>query len=115
MDSRHPIEDDKALGRLYRDMQAQANRPKGQNGATMQIEVCTNVEWWRVFGPLGDSDDDAIEAAINDVFSALDDAGFESVHAGGQRMSCNGWNGANTFRRKSCWGIGTFETMTDEE
>lgn len=94
----------------------------GENEPTKEvkkIEVCGNYEWigqmvldctkiadtWR---------DEAAAEWYNAVCRAIDDMGYESVSARGQRSSYHGWNGANTFARKGC-GLGTFDELTDAE
>ena len=81
---------------------------------TIEIEVCGNIEWWRTFGPFDGMSDDETEAGISAVVEAMEDAAPVADLASGQRSTCHGWNGANTFARKF-GGIGTFSKMTDAE
>lgn len=85
----------------------------------MKIEICTNREWWQAFGGLdvGLEDgfgDERVDEYIGHVWGALEAARHDVEGAQGQRIFCHGWNGANTFARKS-GGIGTFDDVTKAE
>lgn len=80
----------------------------------MEIEICTNLEWWRIFGPLGDTENDDVRGVVDRLWRALETADHTVHAARGQRSRCGGWNRACTFRRQS-GGIGTFDRVTDEE
>lgn len=93
-----------------------------------RIEICTNDEWYRVFGPLECGVEDDTEEATKEYQRVaidrleMDDraAEFEIVTAQGQRMMCHGWNGAQWENRATgagyhIGGIGTFAALTDEE
>ena len=88
---------------------------------TKTLEVTTNAEWLRVYwlGELleGVEDVDEDEAAAKfaaDLVEALEDAGFDVVHAKGQRTTCHGWHGFNLFRHKM-GPVGTFDDLSDSE
>lgn len=81
----------------------------------MELEICSNTEWWRVYG-LGFDGIDAAweEEAANDyqrqLIRALEKAGHKATCSRRQRALCHGWHGA-AFARKS-GGIGTFDDVT---
>ena len=84
-----------------------------------KLEIATNTEWIRVFSSVDFEDvedcyeDQAADCYINHVHNLLMDE-FETVHAKGQRKTCHGWNGANTFKTK-IGPVGTFEDLTKDE
>lgn len=80
------------------------------------LEICTNYEWWRVFGPLDGvtDDDDLIDEFIDEYWDALVDEGFCVLSPVSQRVTCHGWNGANTLRHKLN-GVGSFYDLTDDD
>lgn len=80
----------------------------------MKIELCSNLEWWRVFGPFDDArDDDATAAAVGCVSDELTRAGINYSSPTDQRTTCHGWNGANTFTHRTS-GVGAFGGSLDE-
>ena len=84
------------------------------------LEVCSNVEWIKVFSSVDLSgidpadSDDAVEQLQNQLYDSLRDAGFRVSWAKGDRSMCHGWNG---FRRwKSNLGIvATFDDLSDDQ
>lgn len=80
----------------------------------MNLELCSNCEWWRVFGPLDTDDDDVVNEVIGAVCRALEDAGHVVELSRGRRAMCHGWNGANTFARKY-GGLGTFDRASETD
>ena len=81
----------------------------------MDIEICSNTEWWRVYGLDYDGiDEEWEEEAANDfqrmLAVALEKAGYTVTSSRRQRALCHGWHGA-VFTRKS-GGIGTFDDVT---
>ena len=84
------------------------------------LEVSTNVEWIRLyscadFDDVDEMDEDAAAATFSDaLFVALEDAGFETGHTPAPRITCHGWNGANTFRHKR-GPVGTFDELTADQ
>jgi hypothetical protein len=85
----------------------------------MKLELCTNTEWlqnhWLDLSGVSESNhEDAANEAYRVLDRALEDAGYETIRAQGQRVMFHGWNGANTFRWK--YGpVGTFEALTIEQ
>ena len=85
-----------------------------------KLEIATNTEWlsdcsFVDFEDVEDCyEDEAADCYINHVHDLLEDAGFETVCAKGQRKTCHGWNGANTFKTK-IGPVGTFEDLTKDE
>lgn len=83
------------------------------------VEICSNCEWWHVFGPAGDIDDidnydSEINVMISDICLIVENLGYDAICSTGQRGMCHGWNGANTFVRKDS-GVGTFDDFSDNE
>jgi len=83
----------------------------------MKLELCTNNEAIRGWCGL-DWSDYAAQMAAEDFTAALWDvleaAGYDVDRAKGQRATCHGWNGANTFRWKS-GPVGSFEVPTEAQ
>jgi hypothetical protein len=85
----------------------------------MKLELCTHNEALREWCGLNwegieESDYAAREAAeqfSEAVWNALESAGYEVRNAKGQRNTCHGWNGANTFRWRT-GPVGSFEQPT---
>ena len=88
----------------------------------MKLELCTNNEAIRGWCGLDwdgiETDDYAANQAadefVNGLWRSLEDAGYEVEGAKGQRSTCHGWNGANTFR----WArgpVGSFEVPTETQ
>jgi hypothetical protein len=83
----------------------------------IQLEVCENVEWLTVFGPLGRldlSDHDTEVCAQNycsKLHALLTEEGFTTVNAKGQRITCHGWNGFRGFNQRF-GNVGTFADLT---
>ena len=88
---------------------------------TKTLEVATNAEWLNLYW-LGDllegvedfDEDEAAATFASALVEALEDAGFDVVHAKGQRTTCHGWNGFNLFRHKM-GPVGTFDDLGDSE
>jgi len=82
------------------------------------VELCTDREWLEVFSAIDfegiEFIDDAASEFINTLDDKLIDAGFEVVFARGQRRTCHGWNGANTFE-KLLGPVGSFDDLTNDE
>ena len=84
------------------------------------IEINSSNEWLEVFSGLdfeGVDESDTDEAAkcfTNHLHELLAEVGFATAPAKGQRITCHGWNGANTFRTK-IGPCGTFDELTDAE
>ena len=88
---------------------------------TKTLEVATNAEWLNLYwlGDLLDGVEDFDEDEAAATFAAalvesLEDAGFDVVHAKGQRTTCHGWNGFNLFRHKM-GPVGTFDDLGDSQ
>ena len=83
-------------------------------------EVNSNNEWLNVFSGVdfeGVEDcytDDAAETFTSKLHDELMERGFETDTAKGQRSTCHGWNGANTFHRL-IGPCGTFNELTEAE
>lgn len=83
------------------------------------LEVCSNAEWLRENGFDSSGIDEAWhnEAASHFYYTLrrlLEDAGFNTERARGQRITYHGWNGANLFKHK-IGPVGTFDTLNDEQ
>lgn len=84
------------------------------------LEINTNNEWLRAFSAIDFSDiahsdeNDAAEDFTRTLRRKLEDLGFETIRAQGQRSLLHGWNGANTFTHK-IGPVGTFDELTDGE
>ena len=81
----------------------------------MDIEICSNTEWWRVYGLDFDGiDEEWEEEEANDfqrmLGRALEKVGHVAEFSRRHRALCHGWHGA-AFTRKS-GGIGTFDEVT---
>jgi hypothetical protein len=74
-----------------------------------QIEICVNNEWLELDEVTSNAWFDLVANRIESAFSDV-----ECVGAKGQRCFFHGWNGCNTFSRKSN-GVGTFDNFTDSE
>lgn len=84
------------------------------------VEVNSSNEWLKTFSGVdfeGVEDcytDEAADVFTSKLHNELMYRGFETETAKGQRMTCHGWNGANTFR--SLIGpCGTFDELTEAE
>jgi len=88
----------------------------------MKLELCTNNEAIRDWCGLdwegieeGDyAANEASEQFTAAAWEALEAAGYEVERAKGQRSTCHGWNGANTFRWKR-GPLGSFEVPTEQQ
>jgi hypothetical protein len=88
----------------------------------MKLELCTNNEaiqgWCGLDWSDFDGNDYAVQMAAEDftaaLWESLEAAGYEVERAKGQRATCHGWNGANTFRWKS-GPLGSFEIPTEAQ
>ena len=87
-----------------------------------QVEFCTNTEWLFTYGPLSDVDADGgitrEELAtdfLDELCRAVEDtlADISLRQARGDRITCNGWHGAQFPIRVSCFG--TFAELTEQE
>lgn len=84
------------------------------------LEVCSNVEWLRENAGLNldriadGMEDDAARKLGSEICSRLEDAGYKTCSAKGQRTMFHGWNGANTFTCK-LGPVGTFDDLTAEQ
>ena len=84
------------------------------------LEINTNNEWLIQlspvdFEPVEESDrDDAAKDFTNGLWNHLESAGFDVIGAKGQRSTCHGWNGANTFPYMD-GPVGSFDQLTDDE
>ena len=84
------------------------------------LEVTENAEWIRLFWPAHFDDvdemheDDAASTFVSELHRVLEDAGFETETAKGQRATCHGWHGFNLFRHK-IGPVGTFGDLTEDE
>ena len=91
-----------------------------ENCEPKTIEVCSNNEWLHTFSAVDWSGidacdmDDAADCFTESLHRHLEEAGFEPVSAKGQRSTCHGWNGVNTFRHK-LGPCGSFQDMTGDE
>lgn len=94
--------------------------PEDYEQRPVVIEVCESVEALREYCGLDFSsvedgrEDDAAEDFRSRLHVALEDAGYETKRASGQRSLCHGWNGANTFRIKR-GPCGTFANLSTNE
>ena len=85
-----------------------------------KLEICSNREWHRVFGPV-DYDwiddcyqDDAVDVFIDELRERLADNQWDTDMARGERATCHGWNGWNLFRHK-LGPVGTFGELTENQ
>ena len=98
----------------YHDaLHAAVTKMAGNLSAPLKLELCPNTEALRDWCGLDWSgveqgyEDEACEQFVTEVWNTLESIGFEVVRAKGQRTTCHGWHGANTFAWKS-GPIGTF-------
>lgn len=84
------------------------------------LEVCSNVEWIKVFSSADLSSidpadsDKAVEQFQNDVYDRLRDAGFGVSWAKGDRSVCHGWNGFRGWKH-SLRVVATFDDLSDDQ
>ena len=84
------------------------------------FEMCSNHEWVEQFSSIdvhgvADIDmDDAVDLYTTTLWDLLVDAGFSVCWAKGNRRTCHGWNGNQTFRFRA-GGVGTFGLITEGE
>jgi hypothetical protein len=97
---------------------AELERIAGSREAkTMNAEICSNTEWWRVYGLDFDGIDEAWkEEAARDfqrmLALALENAGHTVSFSRGKRASFGGWHWGAAFARKGD-GIGTFDDVDE--
>lgn len=84
------------------------------------LEVCSNVEWLREnaginLDRIADGlESDAAREFGSEICSRLENAGYQTCSAKGQRTTFHGWNGANTFAHK-LGPVGTLDDLTAEQ
>lgn len=85
------------------------------------FEICTNHEALREYCGLDFSElndgvpgDTPYGTFLTELRHLLEDLGYETIHAKGQRSLCHGWNGANTFKHK-IGPVGTFDELSAED
>ena len=84
------------------------------------FELCPDHEWLGQFSSIdvsgiADRDmDDAVDLYTTTLWDLLVEAGFSVGWAKGNRRTCHGWNGNQTFRFQA-GGVGTFDLITDAE
>lgn len=84
------------------------------------LEVCSNVEWLRENAGLNldrladGMENDAAREFGSEICSRLENFGYKTCSAKGQRITFHGWNGANTFAHK-LGPVGTFDDLTTEQ
>lgn len=79
----------------------------------IQIEVCTNKEWLKCYGPFDFDTDDECDEWFDETVRKLEDAGYDAIPAQGGRDTCSGWHGCKLFTHKS-HGLGTFAKISVE-
>lgn len=87
---------------------------------TFTIEICSDQEWLKEFGPLSDVSEKYIEEASQEwwisVIKRIESLCDEAIcrHPRNEKQFCHGWNGAY-FVRKG-YGLGTLsKNITDEQ
>ena len=87
---------------------------------TKTLEINQSNEWLQVFSAIDfalvaeEDRDNAADSFTEHLVIGLESAGFDTKMAQGQRSTCHGWNGANTFRRK-LGPVGSFSALSDIE
>jgi len=82
----------------------------------INLEVCESLEWYQVFSSFDLTGvkrtlwDEAAGKFARRLHERLEDAGYETEAAQGQRASCHGWHGAQF--RHSFGFVATFDRLT---
>ena len=85
----------------------------------ISLEICRNQEWLEnYFLDLSDVDETAYEYAVSlfldNLCRRLSTADYSYDWPQGQRTTCHGWHGANTFAHK-IGPVGTFDDLTAKQ